>query len=474
MLRKLFLILLLLSFSKEVFAQQPDNAGIKKEMQSMLESMKKEIADLERQIVQARARKDMGEVAELQQELDMLKKNLALLQGGAKKMNEVSDNRLKELADEENRVVPRKDTTRIAAVPSKILTDQELRAYLIRVHLAVEKKIDPRMKKLAQRLYAAGQAKYPSVTAIANAANGYWMIGAPEIALWLMGKATSADPNADNLNNYAAFLTMAGAEQAALPILMNLNQHYPENSTILNNIGQAWFGLGDMNQARKYLSSAIRFFGTHSQANFTMCLVDESSGNIPAARDAILNSIRQSYSQEKEAQLRKLGGQLRYEDLKGHFHMPQDPLGLQKFTVPRFVKSTADGDVLGAEWGDIIRQWSAQRKELEAKMKALQPAVNRETEQRVAALESGGKGKGYSFGMLFSPNYAFAAKKLQLLMEDIDGHDAHIRKENDARMAQAAAEVKALRTKYGSEFGAITKAYEDRYGEGEDNPEEAE
>ena len=73
------------------------------------------------------------------------------------------------------------------------------------------------------------------------------MLGHWEKALFIMGKVCIDDvTDADNLNNYAAFLVMTGGEQAAIPILEYLDEKYPDNSTIKNNLGQAWFGLGDL------------------------------------------------------------------------------------------------------------------------------------------------------------------------------------------------------------------------------------
>ncbi|HYE56416.1 MAG TPA: tetratricopeptide repeat protein [Chitinophagaceae bacterium] len=99
-----------------------------------------------------------------------------------------------------------------------------------------------------------------------TSATGLWLKGKTDMAVYLMGKATAADPyNTDNVNNYASFLTMTSAEEAALPLLQKLNRQFPRNSTILNNIGQAWFGLGDLDKAMKYLDSAVLMFAMHSR-----------------------------------------------------------------------------------------------------------------------------------------------------------------------------------------------------------------
>lgn len=122
-----------------------------------------------------------------------------------------------------------------------------------------------------------------------------------------MGKACVSDmSNSNNLNNYAAFLTMAGGEHAALPILQKLNLQYPGNSTILNNIGQAWYGLGEMNNANQYLDSAMHFYGNHSQANQTKSEIQKSEGKTQESIESLKRSIKENYTPEKEVQLENL------------------------------------------------------------------------------------------------------------------------------------------------------------------------
>ncbi|HVG15634.1 MAG TPA: hypothetical protein VM935_11760, partial [Chitinophagaceae bacterium] len=48
------------------------------------------------------------------------------------------------------------------------------------------------------------------------------------------------------LNNLAAMLNMVKLEHKAVPILMNLLAKDPSNSIFLNNMGQAYLGMGDL------------------------------------------------------------------------------------------------------------------------------------------------------------------------------------------------------------------------------------
>ncbi|HRF25209.1 MAG TPA: hypothetical protein PLR98_13630, partial [Chitinophagaceae bacterium] len=213
-----------------------------------------------------------------------------------KNMSGISDAQLKKTFEDENRIVPQKDAARINAALAITLSNTAVSAYVNKTHQAVLEKLSPAAKATGAEIYQ--QIKSLNKSA-ANTAVGLWIDGKPTLALYIIGEACKADPdNALTLNTYAAFLTMCGAEQLALPILNNLNKRYPKNSSILNNITQAWLGLGDITRAEKYADSSIRIYAYHPQANMAKCLIEESKGNIPAAIAAAKKSIRKAFSGE--------------------------------------------------------------------------------------------------------------------------------------------------------------------------------
>jgi tetratricopeptide (TPR) repeat protein len=174
------------------------------------------------------------------------------------------------------------------------------------------------------------------------------MLGHWEKALFIIGRACLEDvTDADNLNNYASFLIMTGGEQAAIPILEFLNAKYPNNSTILNNLGQAWFGLGDMEKAKKYLGDAIELCPNHSMANATLAKIFSggSGPDKPKAISYLKASLKASYDPEKEADLAKLGYNTTYDDLPPfNYPMQQDPFNLVKLIqlIPRKLQTDLD------------------------------------------------------------------------------------------------------------------------------------
>jgi tetratricopeptide (TPR) repeat protein len=238
-----------------------------------------------------------------------------------------------EQAVEKKPIVPKKDLARIQSIPDKILSDSGLYSLIKRIHIDVEKLIPAAEKTGAARIYQETKKNFSSAFAVNNAAAGCWLYGHWEKALWLSGKAcldSMADP--DNLNNYAAYLTMIGGEHAAIPILRYLNKKYPGNSTVLNNIGQAWFGLGDIPAAKKFLDSATIFFPEHSTANLTLSNIYLSRGDSVNAIAALRRSLRSSFSIEKTAALESLGEELDDDDIEFDYPMEdEDPFGYEPF-----------------------------------------------------------------------------------------------------------------------------------------------
>lgn len=383
-MRRIKYLFLSLAVSVSAFSQSPAKKSVspKNEMQSQMNEvtseLRKQTDELEKKITDAKKNKEDPEsIREMEDELAMLKKQLTMMQGLNKNVSMMSDKVIQDVAEEKERgKVPKKDQLRIKQIPAETLADEQLVRFVRKVQSEVEKLINDEDKSEAQKIYTALKSERRTPSYISNAVNALWISGYPEIALYLLGKECAADmSNANNLNNYAAFLTMSGGEQAAIPILQNLNRKFPNNSTILNNIGQAWFGLGDMTKAKKHLENAMRAYGLHSQANQTMCLIQESEGKTGEAIESIKKSIRENYTTEKEARLNELGGKLEYDDLPFRYPAKAEPLGIEKFMfmIPAYpfeagVKSSKSQ----MEWDDFkSKVWDAKAKmDEEAKVKA--------------------------------------------------------------------------------------------------------
>ncbi|HEX6171190.1 MAG TPA: tetratricopeptide repeat protein [Chitinophagaceae bacterium] len=315
--------------------------------------LKKQIAELEKQL---KTETDPDVIKDLKEQIEILKKQLDMMQGLNKNVSMMSDNAVQEaVEDDGSAAVPKRDMTRISMLPKKLLNEAELLLFIKNIQAEVDKIIPPSEKAEALKMYNETKAEYNSIAIIANAASGCWMMGNWEKAIFIMGKVCVDDmSDADNLNNYAAFLIDAGAEQAAIPILEYLDSKYPNNSTILNNIGQAWYGLGDMNNASKFLNAAIELYPNHSMANLTMSSVTLGGPDpdTPRAINFLKTSLKENYDTEKETELEKLGYTITLEDMPElKYPMKSDPIGILQFVESfpeEFPSRIDDGDKVKA------------------------------------------------------------------------------------------------------------------------------
>ena len=301
-MKKYFLTIVILLFSCGLKAQTKTVKQEKPPTQKGMQDMMKEMQS------------GMDEISEEDKKMmDSMGIKLPNMKSLQKTVSSISNRQLTNAWEEDNRIVPLKDIARINKAKSVTVSNNEMPTYINKTQQAVLSKLSPYAKD--NGIEIAKQVKLQNKS-LANSAVGLWIAGKPTLALYLMSEAVNEDPSkTNNLNNYAAFLTMCGAEQLALPILNNLNKRHPKNSSILNNITQAWLGLGDIDRAGKYADSTIRIVANHPQANMAKCLIEESKGNIPAAIAAAKKSISKAFSVEKQNKLEKLGYKLKSEDL---------------------------------------------------------------------------------------------------------------------------------------------------------------
>lgn len=261
--------------------------------------------------------------------------------------------------------VPKRNGGLIDAIPKIVLTTATVASYIKTLNDYVEKSVDNQAKLFGQQVYTSFKSnKYDAVT-IGNAAVGYWTTGNLEIAVYVMGRACADNvSDADLLSNFAAMLSMGGAPHRAIPLLEYLNKEYPDNTTILNNLGQAWFYLGETDKANIQLDKVVKAFAYHPQANYTQCLIQESKGNKTQAIEKMKNSLRYSYSSGKVNKLRQLGYSVKGKDMRKPFRPDPDPLGLRKFVRPD-VPASYDQEL------KLMVDWDAFQKQINEKSMAL-------------------------------------------------------------------------------------------------------
>ena len=160
-----------------------------------------------------------------------------------KSMSGITDAQLKKAYEDESRIVPVRDAARIAAIP-KGVNESRMRSYIASVQSKAGAMLETEIKILSDKIYSDIKLNSKNSTEAGNMAVGLWIAGKPELAFSTLGKICADDAtNIDNISNYASMLSMLGAQHLAIPILNSLNAKFPKNSSLLNNLGQAWFGL---------------------------------------------------------------------------------------------------------------------------------------------------------------------------------------------------------------------------------------
>jgi hypothetical protein len=253
--------------------------------------------------------------------------------------------------------------------------------------------------------------------------------------------------------------------------LYNLNKRYPKNSSILNNITQAWLGLGDIPRAEKYADSTIRIYAAHPQANMAKCLIEESKGNIPAAIAAAKKSVSKAYSTEKENKLKKLGYDLKSDDINWDRPMPQDALGLGKFSWPDHPLDVEQNKLLEKEWNAYKDECQQKINELKIKQESLEEEYLSANAYRTKLILSESQ-KGH----YVQPMPGYAAKAIIKLgpgVNDVNGNMSFVFANALEPVSKALIAVGGYETVLSEKQQILDKKYEDQVGEGKPNPLEA-
>ncbi len=359
--------------------------------------------------------------------------------------------------------IPELNEARIQMAKQNKLNSGNLAGYIQKIHQAVCTKVGAEATGTGKEIFQMAKSKSGG----AQAANGLWAFGANLPAVVVLGNTLIEDPkNTDDLNNYAAFLIMAGAEEGALPILEYLNKIYPKNSTILNNIGQAWFGLGELKMAENYLDSVIALYAGHSQANFTKSLIQEHKGEKNGAVSSMKRSIKTAYSSTKEERLKSLDYDVKENDISWHTSLPQDPLGFEQVSWPPYPRSVSESDTYEAEWEGF-------REEIRGKMAPIQSKFQQaQTEYTVSLTEDPFKmmktvmNTNLKLPQSIMPFSSKARAKLEYYKDDDELELAkyeRVLQDNDSLQA----ELRKLDEKHRKELQEIEKKLGKYIGEGE-------
>ena len=262
------LLLLIILYSLSAVAQKPED------LQKMQDSMMKMAQQFEKMMKQQSQQLNQA----IQQPQG--KSNTKNLQPSV--VNEDDDTPL-----------PARNSKLLATIPSKTFTRAEAVAYVSSLqNKLVQQKGNAAEIKMAQ----AGMKKYPASTHHGLAL--LFFTKKQEVpALYILSSVIKANPsNTLAMSNLAAILNHAGFPHKSIPISKHVLPQAPKSAIVNNNLGQAYFQLGDIDNAIRYLSATTRIEPFHVEANATLGYINEARGNSAAAASHYNNSLKGGYN----------------------------------------------------------------------------------------------------------------------------------------------------------------------------------
>ena len=123
---------------EHVDAQTSSKSQMQSQMREAVNELNKQITETERQLSDAKKNKEGDSVIkDLEDQLAMLKKQVAMMGGLNKNLSNVSNKTFQAAVDEENSDgIPKKDNTRISSIPKKPLNDAELPSFIQKTFMA--------------------------------------------------------------------------------------------------------------------------------------------------------------------------------------------------------------------------------------------------------------------------------------------------------------------------------------------------
>ena len=195
--------------------------------------------------------------------------------------------------EDDDTPLPARNSKLLATIPSKTFTRAEAVAYVSSLqNKLVQQKGNAAEIKTAQ----AGMKKYPA--SMHHGLALLFFTKKQEVpALYILCSVIKANPsNTLAMSNLAAILNHAGFPHKSIPVSKHVLPQAPQSAIVNNNLGQAYFQLGDIDNAIRFLSATTRLEPFHVEANATLGYINEARGNSAAAASHYNNSLKGGYN----------------------------------------------------------------------------------------------------------------------------------------------------------------------------------
>ncbi|TAH00928.1 MAG: hypothetical protein EAZ17_05860 [Sphingobacteriales bacterium] len=190
-------------------------------------------------------------------------------------------------------LVPAKNQSKITGIEKKIFSPAALQQNTLALYTKLMINAPAEEKKIVNQVVT----KHKKADVLMAAASTAFLMGHRAAAAGLAMKAVMIDgKNIVYQNNLAAILTQTGYPEKAIPYLNTLRAVKPGNSTLNNNLGYAWFYLGELDSASKYIQLALRRNPAHAEAQLCAGVIAEAHGDEPSAIHAYEEAFTETAS----------------------------------------------------------------------------------------------------------------------------------------------------------------------------------
>ncbi len=423
------LVILVLCYSNSIAAQQPSQQEIEKLLREAKEQLKGLTGD------------------------SIATQKLKELEGNEKQLKDILKNNPTANAPAKLTKFPARQSKLLSTLPKKILMRQEVQSFASSLFNELKKYFKVTTIQSAEKIIAKLN-KDPFK--ISEAAIFCWYKNAPEQSTLLAVYAAAINQDDNILNNCGAVLNLGGLEAKALPILKSALPENPKNSTLLNNIGQAFAGLGEKDSAMVYLMSCMVQSPNHPDACATAAYIEREKGNIEKAKEYLKKSLEAAYNEPSRRTVKFLDPEFKLSRFaKPRVKVPEY-FNIHKYLpFPMPCNSVEDVPRAKAEYKEYV----AMLDEAIAKFKKM------ERESSVPLAEMSSKittGYAVQGGIMRTPFYKFFTEMNAGVIQE-QGELAMRYNEEAGRIK---AEMKKLDEQYAKEIAAINKLTRDRINEG--------
>lgn len=261
--------------------------------------------------------------------------------------------------------LPEKDIARIALIPKQTPALAQLIASIKTSKEQLAALTPANVLASVQNLAATQNPAQLQSSAIVE-----WYGGNPVAALLLSMESALKKPDSMILwNNLSAFFNLCGLEHKSVPVLKHWLEKLPENSLLLNNMGQAWLGLGDIPVAEDYLKKCLAIDSLNPEANRSMAMICIKRNEPEKAKEYTKKEQEVAHRVSTLKQVEKNTEPLDLYII--YARSPQVPkekcfesIGLSKFELPPMPQNTNEVEECRQKWeafnksiGDELIHW---------------------------------------------------------------------------------------------------------------------